>query len=282
MILESGVELGRYRLVSRVGAGGMAEVWEAVDQSLDRPVAVKVMSETLGREDTFVERFLREAKVTARLEHPHILPIYDFGHVGPQAYIVMPLLSGGTLRERARGGVDLATGLTWLGALASALDFAHGEGVIHRDVKPANVLFDRTGRALLADFGLAKMEKSESLTQTGIVVGTPVYMSPEQLRNEVLDGRSDQYALGVLAYYLLTGQAPFEANSTFVVLTKTLFEEPELPSSLKPGLHRGVDYILLKAMEKDKSSRFATCGHFVTALAKVLEGIERSRPGVVR
>ncbi len=282
MILEGGAELGRYLLMSRVGAGGMAEVWKALDQSLGRQVALKVISETYGTDPTYLQRFFREARITAQLEHGNILPIYDFGKVEGHVYIVMPLLTGGTLRERARGGVDLPTALGWLRSIASALDFAHSEGVVHRDVKPANVLFDRTGRVLLADFGIAKAERGgESLTVAGTIVGTPIYMSPEQLRGEELDGRSDQYALGVLAYYLLTGQPPFDANSMFLVMTKTLFEEPLLPSTLKPQLHRGVDYILLKAMEKDRASRFPTCARFVDALDRVLQGIERSRPGTL-
>ena len=283
MILEDGVELGRYQLENRVGAGGMAEVWKALDQSLGRHVAIKVISETLADDRSFVLRFFREARLTAQLEHPHIVPIYDFGQVGSHIYIVMPLLQGGTLREKARGGVDLGMALTWLRAIAAALDFAHSEGVIHRDVKPANVLFDRMERPLLADFGLARPRSAEGqLTVAGAVVGTPVYMSPEQLRGDSLDGRTDQYALGVLAYFLLTGQPPFEANSMFVVMEKTLYEEPLLPSAIKPQLHRGVDYILLKAMEKNVDNRFPTCSHFIAALENILQGIERSRPGIVR
>jgi serine/threonine-protein kinase len=150
-------------------------------------------------------------------------------------------------------------------------------------VKPANVLLDRAGRAYLADFGLARARDSEQMTQAGQVVGTPVYMPPEQLRGEELDARSDQYALGVLAYYLLTGQPPFEADSMVVVFSKTLFEEPALPSRIRPQMHRGVDYILLKAMEKDRGNRFGTCKEFVDALDRIFQSstLSGSRPGLL-
>ena len=268
-VLGIGAVLGRYRLEERIGAGGMAEVWRALDLGLERYVAVKVMSpDTVASDASFVPRFLREAKLSARLEHPHILPVYDFGQVDELLFIVMPLLPGGTLRDRAHEGVAPTVAMEWLGALASALDYAHGEGVVHRDVKPANVLFDRTGRLFLSDFGLAREAGSANLTVAGTVLGTPVYMSPEQVRGEAATPRSDQYALGVLAYYLLAGTPPFEANSVFVVMEKTLRDEPALPSALNPGLHRSVDYVLLKVLEKSPSDRFESCREFVEALQR--------------
>ncbi|MCL4809241.1 MAG: serine/threonine protein kinase [Thermoanaerobaculia bacterium] len=268
-VLGSGAILGRYRLEERIGAGGMAEVWRALDLGLERNVALKVMSpEAVSGDASFVPRFLREAKLSARLEHPHVLPIYDFGQVDDLLFLVMPLLPGGTLRDRAREGVSAILAMEWLKALASALDYAHGEGIVHRDVKPANVLFDRTGRLFLADFGLARAAGSASLTVAGTVLGTPVYMSPEQVRGEAAGPRSDQYALGVLAYYLLAGTPPFEANSVFVVMEKTLRDEPALPSEVNPGLHRSADYVLLKVLEKRPSDRFESCGAFVQALER--------------
>ncbi len=268
-VLGSGAILGRYRLEERIGAGGMAEVWRALDLGLERNVALKVMSpEAVSGDASFVPRFLREAKLSARLEHPHVLPIYDFGQVDDLLFLVMPLLPGGTLRDRAREGVSAILAMEWLKALASALDYAHGEGIVHRDVKPANVLFDRTGRLFLADFGLAREAGSASLTVAGTVLGTPVYMSPEQVRGEAAGPRSDQYALGVLAYYLLAGTPPFEANSVFVVMEKTLRDEPALPSEVNPGLHRSADYVLLKVLEKRPSDRFESCGAFVQALER--------------
>lgn len=268
-VLGSGALLGRYRLEERIGAGGMAEVWRALDLGLERNVALKVMSpDAVSGDASFVPRFLREAKLSARLEHPHILPVYDFGQVDELLFLVMPLLPGGTLRDRAREGVSGIVAMEWLKALASALDYAHGEGIVHRDVKPANVLFDRTGRLFLADFGLAREAGSANLTVAGTVLGTPVYMSPEQVRGEAAGPRSDQYALGVLAYYLLAGTPPFEANSVFVVMEKTLREEPALPSGVNPGLHRSADYVLLKVLEKRPTDRFESCGVFVQALER--------------
>ena len=268
-ILGIGASLGRYRLEERIGAGGMAEVWKALDTGLERFVAVKVMSpEAVAADASFVPRFLREAKLSARLEHPHILPVYDFGQADDLLFLVMPLMPGGTLRDRAREGVPALVAMEWLEALAAALDYAHGEGIVHRDVKPANALFDRNGRLFLADFGLARESGSANLTVAGTVLGTPVYMSPEQVRGQPAGPRSDQYALGVLAYYLLAGTPPFEANSVFVVMEKTLREEPALPSLLNPGLHRSADYVLLKVLEKRPEDRFETCGAFVEALQR--------------
>lgn len=268
-VLGSGALLGRYMLEERIGAGGMAEVWRALDVGLERNVALKVMSpDAVAGDPSFVPRFLREAKLSARLEHPHVLPVYDFGQVDDLLFLVMPLLAGGTLRDRAREGVSGIVATEWLKALASALDYAHGEGIVHRDVKPANVLFDRTGRLFLADFGLAREAGSANLTVAGTVLGTPVYMSPEQVRGEAAGPRSDQYALGVLAYYLLAGTPPFEANSVFVVMEKTLREEPALPSGVNPGLHRSADYVLLKVLEKRPEDRFESCGAFVQALER--------------
>lgn len=268
-VLGSGALLGRYRLEERIGAGGMAEVWRALDVGLERFVAVKVMSpDAVAADASFVPRFLREAKLSARLEHPHILPVYDFGQVDDLLFIVMPLLPGGTLRDRAHEGVPGLVAMEWLRSLAAALDYAHGEGVVHRDVKPANVLFDKTGRLFLADFGLARESGSANLTVAGTVLGTPVYMSPEQVKGEQAGPRSDQYALGVLAYYLLAGTPPFEANSVFVVMEKTLRDEPALPSAVNPVLHRSVDYVLLKVLEKRPSDRFESCGAFVEALER--------------
>ena len=220
-ILGIGALLGRYRLEERIGAGGMAEVWRALDLGLERRVALKVMSpDTVAADATFVPRFLREAKLSAKLEHPHVLPIYDFGQVDDLLFLVMPLLAGGTLRDRARSGVSPLLAMEWLKSLAGALDYAHGEGVVHRDVKPANVLFDKTNRLFLADFGLAREAGSASLTVAGTVLGTPVYMSPEQVRGEAASPRSDQYALATVLF--LVWQAPDRSTEWIGALSITM------------------------------------------------------------
>jgi serine/threonine protein kinase len=182
----TGRTLGRYRLESLLGQGGMAEVWRATDTMLARTVAVKVIHASFAQDPHFAERFLREARVVASLEHPNILPVYDFGDEGGIPFLVMPHLPGGTLRDRLQGvPAPLGVAASWIRQLADALDAAHAAGVLHRDVKPANVLFGRDDRLFLADFGIAKMvETMTGLTATGVVVGTPVYMAPEQAQGQ--------------------------------------------------------------------------------------------------
>jgi len=269
MPVAAGQRLGRYRLERRVGSGGMAEVWEALDESLHRPVAVKVILDAVSREPTFTERFVREARTIAGLEHPNILPIYDFGQEGEAVYLVMPLVSGGSLKDRLRSRVPAAAAVEWISGIASALDYGHKRGILHRDVKPANVLMDTNNRPLLADFGLAKSvgDTTAGLTATGAVIGTPTYMSPEQAMAATLDGRSDQYSLGVIAFQLIAGVVPFAADSPLVVLRKHLQEAPPPPSHLDPTLSPAVDRAIERALRKDPRERYSSCGDLAKALA---------------
>ncbi|MGZ6989334.1 MAG: serine/threonine-protein kinase [Thermoanaerobaculia bacterium] len=216
MPISAGTVLGRYRLLEKAGVGGMSEVWKAEDETLKRTVAVKVILGPVAADSSFRERFLREARLVAGLEHPHVLPVFDYGSAtidGAEfSYLVMPLVAGGSLKGHVTGPVPPALAVTWLSAIASALDHAHAKGILHRDVKPGNVLMDSQGRLLLADFGLARSaEISSGLTATGAVLGTPLYMAPEQATGSVLDGRTDQYALAVIAFELLAGRVPFSA-----------------------------------------------------------------------
>ncbi|MBL8115259.1 MAG: serine/threonine protein kinase, partial [Acidobacteria bacterium] len=198
---REGQKLGRYKLVRRKGAGGMAEVWEAYDEVLDRTVAVKVIGVSIAGEKEFRDRFLREARLAAKLEHKNILPIYDFGMQEDTAYLVMPLLPGGTLKERLQQPLTPEDVIDILASIGAALDHAHESGILHRDVKPSNVLVDKAGHLLLADFGLAKAtEGTSGLTMTGAILGTPLYMPPEQAAGLPVDSRADQYSLGVIAY----------------------------------------------------------------------------------
>jgi predicted Ser/Thr protein kinase len=196
-----GRSLGRYRLEELLGQGGMAEVHRATDTKLARTVAVKVILATHAIKGEFLERFLREARMVASLEHPNILPVYDFGEDNGVPFLVMPYLPGGTLRERLKAGATPpALASAWIVELADALDAAHAAGVLHRDVKPANVLVGRNDRLFLADFGIAKMLESQSgLTATGVVVGTPIYMAPEQALGRPATPATDRYALAVVA-----------------------------------------------------------------------------------
>lgn len=274
MAVTPGTLLGRYRLLERAGAGGMSEVWRAEDQTLHRTVAVKVIHDPIAADPTFAERFLREARLVAGLEHPNILSVYDFGTapLGGKdvSYLVMPLVSGGSLKESIRGPVPPAEAVPWLAAIAAALDHAHSKGILHRDVKPGNVLLDASGRPLLADFGLARSADSVSgLTATGTVMGTPSYMAPEQAMGKALDARADQYALACIAFEMLTGRVPFKADTPLAVLHQHVSVPPEPVTSFVGGLPPGVDDILSRGLAKEAFRRYGSCTEFVSALAAV-------------
>lgn len=274
MAVTPGTLLGRYRLLERAGAGGMSEVWRAEDQTLHRTVAVKVIHDPIAADPTFAERFLREARLVAGLEHPNILAVYDFGTAPLEgkevSYLVMPLVSGGSLKERITGPVPPPQAVPWLAAIAAALDHAHAKGILHRDVKPGNVLLDTAGRPLLADFGLARSADSVSgLTATGTVMGTPSYMAPEQAMGKALDARADQYALACIAFEMLTGRVPFKADTPLGVLHQHVSVPPEPVTSFVGGLPPGVDDVLSRALAKDAWRRYGSCTELVEALGEV-------------
>ncbi|HYN40898.1 MAG TPA: serine/threonine-protein kinase, partial [Thermoanaerobaculia bacterium] len=274
MAVTPGTLLGRYRLLERAGTGGMSEVWRAEDQTLHRTVAVKVIHDPIAADPTFAERFLREARLVAGLEHPNILSVYDFGTapLGGKdvSYLVMPLVSGGSLKESIRGPVPPAEAVPWLAAIAAALDHAHSKGILHRDVKPGNVLLDASGRPLLADFGLARSADSVSgLTATGTVMGTPSYMAPEQAMGKALDARADQYALACIAFEMLTGRVPFKADTPLAVLHQHVSVPPEPVTSFIGGLPPGVDDVLSRGLSKNAAQRYGSCTELVSALAAV-------------
>ncbi len=205
----------RYRVVGHLANGGMASVWEAHDELLDRPVAVKVLAAHLGEDERARRRFAREARTAAGLSsHPHVVTIYDVIESGGKSYIVMELLRGGTVADRIRAGHDIPhrVALRWLEEAGSALDAAHEAGIVHRDVKPANMLLDEKGRRASGDFGIARLGLEDQITQTGQVLGTAAYISPEQAMGEPATPASDRYALAVVAFELLTGGKPFTAE----------------------------------------------------------------------
>ena len=214
--LLAGRALGPYRLIQGVGRGGMAEVYLAEDERLQRKVAVKVLPATLASEGAFLARFEREAKAAARLQHPNILAVYDYGQQENITYLVMPFIGGGSLAQiiaRARGPLPLDKIVKWTGEIGSALKYAHDQGIIHRDVKPGNMLVGPDEHLLLADFGIAKvMDASTALTNTGAAVGSPEYMAPEQA-SSMAEYRSDIYALGVVVFQMLTGRVPFTQHA---------------------------------------------------------------------
>jgi hypothetical protein len=275
MPVTAGTVLGRYRLLEKAGVGGMSEVWKAEDETLKRIVAVKVILGPVAADSTFRERFLREARLVAGLEHPNILPVFDYGTATIDAaevsYLVMPLVAGGSLKGRVVGPVPPALAITWLSAVAAALDHAHSKGILHRDVKPGNVLMDAQGRPLLADFGLARSaEISSGLTATGTVLGTPLYMAPEQAMGQTLDGRADQYALAVIAFELLAGRVPFSAESPLAVLHQHVSTPPPPLSTVLPGTAASVDAVLCRGLAKKPEDRFGSCSAFVAALGAAL------------
>jgi serine/threonine protein kinase len=246
----------------------MAAVFRAYQPSMDRYVAVKVLPPYFAHDASFLGRFRQEAKVLGQLQHPHILPVFDFGTAGEYAYIVMLLVETGTLADQLRGvTMSLGTMQRVLGQVGSALDFAHSLGIVHRDVKPSNILVDRQGNCLLTDFGIAKIvEGTVAFTHTGGAVGTPAYMSPEQILGEKVDGRCDVYSLGVVLYEMATGRPPFVAETPPAIFIKHLQDPLPPPRQLNPRLPEGVQRVILKAMAKDRNDRYRSAGEMAAAL----------------
>lgn len=268
----TGRTLGRYRLEALLGRGGMAEVWRASDTKLTRTVAVKVIHASVARDPHFAERFLREARVVASLEHPNILPVYDFGEEAGVPFLVMPYLPGGTLRERLNGApAPLLLAAAWIGQLADALDAAHAAGVLHRDVKPANVLVGKLDRLALADFGIAKMVETQAgLTATGVVVGTPTYMAPEQAQGQPASPETDRYSLAVVAFEILAGRPPFGGDNPLSLMHQHVSTPAPALSSRIGGLPAGLDAVFSRALSKDPAERPPTCRALADAVSAFL------------
>jgi eukaryotic-like serine/threonine-protein kinase len=275
-----GRRLGRYQMQALLGKGGMAEVFQALDTTLGRSVAVKVILPAYASQPEFVERFLREARLVAGLEHANILPVYDVGEDGGLPFLVMPLVSGGTLLTRMRRGrPDPATVADWTRQLATALDTAHQAGVLHRDIKPHNVLLGKDDRMLLADFGIAKMADSTRLTHTGAVVGTPIYMSPEIAQGKEATRASDLYALAVLTFELLTGTPPFDGDSPLSVMNLHVHGAIPRATERDARLPKGVDAVFEWGLAKDPSRRPTSCAQFAQALEQAVRPEEVAPPG---
>jgi len=269
----TGQTFGSFKLISVLGRGGMATVYRGYQESIDRTVAVKVLPAEFLHDPNFSQRFLAEAKTLAKLTHPAILPLYDFGYANNVPYIVMPLMTNGTLTDKLKHDpLSISEAIRIFTPIADALDFAHKNGVLHRDVKPSNILFDQNDNPFLADFGIAKaMESASNLTGTGIV-GTPDYMSPEQARGEQLDGRSDLYSLGVMVYQSLTGNPLFRATTPIGVMLKHATEPPPPIREQRPDLSSEVESALDKALAKDPNDRYQTGNEFMRTLREVQAG----------
>jgi len=257
------IQIPGYDIEGEIGEGAMASVYLATQRSLERKVALKVMAAALAADPTFCERFLREGKTLARLSHPHTVTIHDIGNVGELYYMAMEYLPNGTLKERIAAGLSPEQGLVYIRQIASALGYAHGLGLVHRDVKPANILFRADGTAVLSDFGIAKsLDDRTQFTQAGFAVGTPSYMSPEQARGQDIDGRADLYALGVVLYEILVGELPYTGNDALSTALAHLTEPlPELP------VHHGrFQEVLRKLLAKDPAERFPDAAALLRAL----------------
>ena len=270
--------LGRYQIVGEIGRGGMGVVYRALDPTIGRTVAIKtILVSGQGSEEQHLARrarLLRESQAAGQLSHPNIVAVHDVGEQGDTTYIVMECIVGQTLEQSMTGAPGPRNAAESLGILADcarALDYAHGKGVVHRDIKPGNIILQSDGVVKIADFGIAKMLESSTLTQTAAVVGSPHFMAPEQLKGEAVSGRTDQYALAVVAYALLAGRLPFDADSMATLVTKTLYQDPPPALSANPTVDMAGDGVLRKALAKAPEARFASCTEFVAALRAALE-----------
>ncbi len=269
-----GTTLGNYRILAPLGQGGMARVYRAYQENLDREVAIKVLPPWYAADRNFVERFNLEARLVARLSHPNIVTVHDASEQNGHLYIVMQLVDGGTLKHRMdqlhmQGqAMDAVEAVPIFVQLADALNYAHEQGVVHRDVKPVNVLMDRSGRPILSDFGIAKVLAStkDQLTRPGAGVGTPEYMSPEQCLGGAVDGRADIYALGALLFEALTGQTPFLGENYPALAHSHIYEAPPRPTILNPAISPLLEQIILIALMKNPAQRYQQASDMAEAL----------------
>ena len=256
---------GRYRLVARIGSGGMADVWSADDQMLGRRVALKFLHERFAQDQQFVERFRREAQAAAGLQHPNVVGVHDRGEWEDRHWIAMEYVEGASLKDLIRRGLDTGGAIEIIRQVLAGARFAHARGIIHRDLKPQNVLVDSEGRAMVADFGIARAGASE-ITQTGSVLGTAQYLSPEQAQGKEVNAPSDLYSIGVMLYEALTGRVPFDGDSAVAVALQQVSDRPRPPSEVNPRVTPALDAVVLRALAKDPANRFADADEFIRAL----------------
>jgi len=263
-----GKNMGPYTITERIGDGGMAIVYKAYQESLNRSVAIKVLRDELARDQQFVARFRQEALAAANLDHPNILTVYDAGSANGKYFIAMAYVDGGTLKDQIRqGAIDPERAVSIAIQLAEALDHAHRQGLIHRDVKPTNVLMTRDGRPLLTDFGIAKaLFEARQLTRTGASIGTPEYMAPEQAQGQSPDGRTDIYALGVVLYEMLAARVPFCTDTPVATMYMHVHEPPPMLRQVQGNVPEWLENVVCKALAKNPDDRYSTAALFAAAL----------------
>ncbi len=269
-----GKSLGKYQIIEPLGEGGMATVYKAFDPGLERFVAIKIIR-TVGQVDpNFLLRFQREARALAKLDHPYILKVLDYGEQDGMPYLVMPYLAHGTLKKLTRSRLPYDRAINIILPIADALSYAHKRKIIHRDIKPANIIFGESDEPILSDFGIAKIldqRDQVQLTNTGLGIGTPAYMAPEQW-NGIADERTDIYALGIVLYELITGRCPFQADTPAAILIKQVQDPLPRPKIYAPDIPENVEKLIFKALAKDPSLRFQTMQEFMLAMQNTLPG----------
>lgn len=274
MAFVPGENVGPYRIVEKLGQGGMATVFKAYHAALDRDVAIKVLHPVFKEDPHFLERFHREAKAVAKLEHPNIIPIYDFAEHELQPYLVMKFIHGETLKARLqRGSMDREESIRIIQAVGEALQYAHDRGVLHRDIKPSNILLSTEGKVYLADFGLARMAELGASTLSGdMLLGTPHYISPEQGSGKKdLDRRTDIYSFGIVLYEIVVGRVPFNADTPFSIIHDHIYSPLPMPREVNPSVSIPVQNVLLKALAKDPKDRYDSAKEFVAAFVLASE-----------
>jgi serine/threonine-protein kinase len=260
---------GRYRIIEKIGQGGMGEVFKATDLELSETVALKMIRPELSEKPEIVERFKRELQLARKINHPNVIRIHDLGSADGIRYISMKYIEGQSLKDllRASGKLTIDKAIEISTQVADALNAAHMNGVVHRDLKPQNIMLDRNGNALVLDFGIARSVAETSLTGTGILIGTPDFMSPEQIHGEHADARTDIYSFGIILYEMVTGRLPFIADNPAILLHLHLHEKPMSPASLNKDVPKWLDGIILKCIEKKPENRFANFLEIKDALA---------------
>ena len=277
----NGQMIDRYQIIRKLGQGGMAVVYEALDTRLERKVALKIILPRVDKQEVFLARFDREAKALAKLTHPYIVPIFDYGSYEDKPYLVMEYLPGKTLKEKMGKPFPFKEAASLLIKISQAVGYAHQHKVIHRDIKPGNILFRDEDTPLLSDFGISKLTGSETpsqLTATGVSIGTPDYISPEQGKGIAVDQRSDIYSLGVIFYELITGKKPYQADTPLSLIIKHITEPLPSPREIIPSLPLTVEQVICKALEKEPDQRFQTTDEFIKALQSLLLTQEEESP----